>query len=92
MELDEFNTNITQWGLLQKLLTEKGIKYWNVTDQWNRTAYSKKYSGKPFAMILLQLHRKFVVLVWGNSKYYSIEPRHSISAIITALPRTTALP
>jgi hypothetical protein len=87
----EFNTNITQWKTIEALLKDKGIHHWNVTDQWDRTEYPAKYNGKPFAMMLLQLHIKLVILVWGNSKFYSIEPRHTINAIATALPKVRPL-
>lgn len=80
-----FNTNITQWKTIEALLENKGIQYWNVTSQWARTEYSKQFVGIPFTMILLKLPQKFVILVWGNSKFYSIEPRHSINSIMTGL-------
>ena len=83
----EFNTNIAQWKSIETLLKDKGIRHWNVTDQWERTTYPSKYDSKPHAMMLLQLHTKFVIFVWSNSKYFSIEPRHTINAIATALPK-----
>jgi len=84
-----FNTNITQWATIEKLLKEKKLNHWNVTDQWQRTEYAAHYPSKPFAMMLVQLHIKFVIIVWGNSKFYSITPRHTINGIISALPKTT---
>jgi len=80
-----FNTNIAQWGTLQKVFVEKGIQFWDVTKQWSATPQAKKYPSKPFAMILIKAHRQIVILVWGNHKYYSIEEKHSISKIITEI-------
>jgi hypothetical protein len=81
-----FNTNITQWALIEKLLDEKKIHHWSVMNQWERTEYAPHYGkDKPFTMMLLQLPYKFVVIVWGNSKFYKIKPRHSINDIISAL-------
>jgi hypothetical protein len=84
--LNIFNTNITQWAKIEKLLDEKNIRHWNVIKQWERTKYATTYGkDKPYALILLQLSYKFVIVVWGNSKYYNIQPRHSINNIITAI-------
>jgi len=91
MSSSAFNTNITQWKTIEALLKDKGINHWNVTDQWARTEYSKQFVGKPFSMILLQLSHKIVILVWGNSKFYSIEPRHTINAIISGLPKVSPI-
>lgn len=88
-----FNTNIQQWASLKKVLADKKIEFWDVTDQWNRTEYKDTHApAVPFAMILLKACKKIVILVWGNARYFGLEDRHTINKIITgideALPRS----
>jgi hypothetical protein len=80
-----FNTSIAQWALLQQVLLSKKIQWWNVTNQWKRTEYNNTYPTIPYAMILLQYYKPVVILVWGNSRFKTIETRHTINQIITQL-------